>query len=62
VEASAAAAARAAAAVAKEAGAAVGRAMAEARGLLPFYANLVPSTLLPSYAKMPSLLPYPHTL
>jgi hypothetical protein len=60
VEASSAAAARAAAAVAKEAGAAVGRAMAEARGLLPFYANLVPCTLLPSYAKMPSLLPYPH--
>jgi hypothetical protein len=59
VEASAAAAARAAAAVAKEAGAAVGRAMAEARGLLPFYANLVPCTLLPSYAKMPSLLPVP---
>ena len=62
VEASAAAAARAAAAVAKEAGAAVGRAMAEARGLLPFYANLVPCTLLPSYAKMPSLLPYPHPM
>jgi hypothetical protein len=46
-----------------EAGAAVGRAMAEAaRGLLPFYANLVPCTLLPSYAKMPSLLPYLHPM
>ena len=62
VEASAAAAARAAAAVAKEAGAAVGRARGEARGLLPFYANLVPCTFLPSYAKMPSLLPYPHPM
>jgi hypothetical protein len=34
----------------------------EARGLLPFYAILVPWTLLPSYAKMPSLLPYPHPM
>ena len=32
----------------------------EARGLLPFYANLVPGTLLRSYAIKPSLLPYPH--
>ena len=34
----------------------------EARGLLPFYANLVPCTLLPSYVKRPSLLPYPHPM